>query len=118
MPVYVDPMVNHGKRIGHAGPSWCHMIADTRDELHRMANAIGLKRGWFQKESNFPHYDIGTKGKRDQAIRLGAIACERHAFVEHMRRIRGNGRKTCPGCGYPTADGYYCGECMCENDGV
>jgi hypothetical protein len=88
MAVYVDPMVDHGKRIGRAGPRWCHMIADSLDELHEMAARIGLKRGWFQPRS-FPHYDLGTAGKRAGAVLCGAIECDRRVFVDHMRRIRG-----------------------------
>lgn len=88
MPVYIDDMFNHGKRIGRAGPMWCHMIAASIAELHEMAGRIGLRRAWFQADGSTPHYDIGTVGKRELAIRLGAIACERVVFVGHMRRIR------------------------------
>ncbi len=87
MSVYVDRMTDHGKRIGRAGPCWCHMIADSVDELHAMARRIGLKREWFQDES-FPHYDIGTFEKRAQALALGATQCDSRTFVGHMRRIR------------------------------
>ncbi len=93
MPVYLDPMVDHGKRIGLAGPEWCHMIADTLDELHAMAERIGLRRAWFQPSSSAPHYDIGSGGLRALAVRLGAVECDRHAFVGHMRRLRAAGWK-------------------------
>jgi hypothetical protein len=46
----------------------CHMIADTDDELHAMAAAIGVARRWHQGD----HYDI-AKSKREQAIKLGAV---------------------------------------------
>lgn len=93
MAVYLDPMVDHGKCIGRAGPRWCHMIADTLDELHAMAARIGLRRSWFQAHSNTPHYDIGTDGKRALAIAAGAVECDRFVFVEHMRRARAAGWK-------------------------
>lgn len=86
MPCYVDNMINYGRRIGNAGPNWCHLIADTPDELHAMAARIGLLRRWFQ-DGRRPHYDIGTYRVRDLAISFGAITCERRDFVEHMRRI-------------------------------
>lgn len=85
--VYVDSMFK-AKRIGAAGPYWCHMIADTLDELHTMADKIGLKRAWFQND-RFPHYDIGTLQRRNLAISLGAVICDRRTFVGHMQRIRG-----------------------------
>lgn len=49
----------------------CHMVADTVEELHIMADKIGVKRKWFQG-SKRPHYDICIR-KRNLAIRLGAI---------------------------------------------
>lgn len=89
MPVYLDPMVNHRRRIGRAGPRWCHMIADSLDELHAMADRIGMRRFWFQgTRASLPHYDIGTDAKRAAAIAAGAIDCDRAVFVQHLRRIR------------------------------
>lgn len=90
MSVYLDPMVDHGKSIGRAGPSWCHMIADTLDELHAMASRIGLRRSWFQY-GNTPHYDIGTDRIRALAVAAGAVECDRRVFVAHVRRLRAAG---------------------------
>jgi hypothetical protein len=89
MNVYVDAMIDYGKRIGHAGPRWCHMIADTLDELHAMAARIGLRRSWFQNPSSGAHYDIGTERIRALAVAAGAVECDRNAFVGHSRRLRG-----------------------------
>jgi hypothetical protein len=88
MPVYLDPMVDHGKRIGRAGPRWCHMIADTLDELHKTAECATMRRSWFQADARVPHYDIGSDRVRQLAIEYGAIECDRSTFVNHMRRIR------------------------------
>lgn len=88
MPVYVDELVNHHRRIGRAGPFWCHLIADTPEELHDIAARIGLKADWFQRHSSTPHYDIGSERIRAHAVKLGAIECDRYAFVGHLRRIR------------------------------
>jgi hypothetical protein len=85
--VYLDPMVDHGKRIGRAGPRWCHMIADSLDELHGLAVRIGLRRAWFQSGSS-PHYDLGSERVRGAAIGAGAIECDRRTFVAHLQRIR------------------------------
>ena len=51
MPVYVDNQKNPYGRM-----KMCHMLADTLEELHAMADLIGIKRKWFQNEST-PHYD-------------------------------------------------------------
>ena len=85
MSVYVDvPRWKLGRMV------MCHMIADSLDELHEMATKLGLKRDWFQDRASTPHYDV-CKRKRVQAVRLGAIACDRRAFVGHVRRIRAEG---------------------------
>jgi len=45
-----------------------HMIADSDQELHAMADRIGVKRKWFQSD----HYDI-CLAMRIKAIAAGAI---------------------------------------------
>lgn len=57
----------------------CHMIADTLDELHMMADKIGMERRWFQAppKASHPHYDI-PENKRAKALAHGAIeVCQR-----------------------------------------
>jgi len=66
MPVYVDDAF-----IPYGRMKMCHMIADTEEELHTMADIVGLRRQWFQSGSK-PHYDV-CKSKRSEAIRQGAI---------------------------------------------
>lgn len=84
MSVYVDAAVNRFR-----GMLMCHMIADTPEELHAMAEHIGMKRAWFQEppKASFWHYDV-AKTKRDIAIASGAIECDARTFVGHLRRIR------------------------------
>lgn len=68
MVVYVDDM--YLSTMGQYGRmKMSHMIADTDEELHRMADRIGVKRKWFQGD----HYDISML-KRTAAIHYGAIA--------------------------------------------
>lgn len=70
----------------------CHLIADTPDELHAMADRIGVARRWFQAppKASFWHYDI-AKSKRALAVTAGAIECDRNTFVVALRRIRASG---------------------------
>ena len=84
MGVYVDPMWDHGKRIGRAGPEWCHLLADTADELHRMADAIGLRRKWFQGD----HYDIGSVHIRNLALLNGAVELTGREWLLKVKEIR------------------------------
>jgi len=67
MTVFVDDMFKYPMgRFRRMKMS--HMIADTDEELHLMADAIGANCKWFQGD----HYDISI-GKRILAIENGAI---------------------------------------------
>lgn len=63
MTVYVDNM-----RAPDGRMVMCHMIADSVNELHAMADAIGVARRWYQGD----HYDIALS-KRSLAIAKGAV---------------------------------------------
>lgn len=69
MTVYVDDMQAPFKPDHAPGRTYvmCHMIADTEEELHLMADRIGVARKWYQGD----HYDI-AKSKRELAIKAGA----------------------------------------------
>lgn len=66
MTVYVDNM-----RAKYGRVVLCHMVADTLDELHAMADRIGVVRKWFQEHASYPHYDISL-AKRALAVQAGA----------------------------------------------
>jgi len=66
MTVYVDDM-----RTPYKGMLMSHMIADTLDELHEMADKIGVSREHFQDKPGLPHYDISQK-KKALALKHGA----------------------------------------------
>lgn len=83
MGVYVDCEKNQYRHM-----IMSHLVADTVDELHAMAQRLGLKRSWFQQSRNgMPHYDI-CQTKREQAIKLGAEVIDRRKMVELMRKNR------------------------------
>lgn len=84
MSVYVDEPVNpFGRMI------MCHMMATSLEELHGMADRIGIARKWFQDKRGAPHYDI-SKSKRELAVKLGAIECNRYLIVPLMWYWRGD----------------------------
>lgn len=75
MTIYVDelkrfPCKGYLYRISDGG-FWCHMTADSLEELHNMAALIGMKRSWFQ-DTTVPHYDL-VFSRRQKALELGAI---------------------------------------------
>jgi hypothetical protein len=87
MPVYVDPLMEHGGSATFRWTTSCHMYADTLDELHTMAAAIGMKRAWFQDKPSMPHYDL-VPARRAKAVKLGAVEHTRYEMVEFMRKRR------------------------------
>lgn len=82
MAVYVDSPVWEWR-----GRLWCHLLADSLDELHAFARSIGLKPEWFQHRARFPHYDI-TEAKRKKAVAFGAIEADNRTIVEKAIRLR------------------------------
>lgn len=89
MAVYVDEIADwsvvaaaRGLRHTH----WCHLLADTREELHAFADRLGLRRAWFQDDPVRWHYDI-TPGMRRRAVALGAEQID-HARVAQLMNER------------------------------
>lgn len=67
MTVYVDPLIRHGSGL------WCHMATDgPAEELHEMAERIGLRRQWFQAHPRMDHYDLRAS-VRKKALAAGAV---------------------------------------------
>lgn len=71
MTVYVDELQRYPTKIRCFVAGSCHLMADTVDELHELAQRIGLRREWFQPLSS-PHYDL-TASKREKALAAGAV---------------------------------------------
>ena len=88
--VYVDPLNIWG---GDEAPFCfrnkpsCHLYADSLDELHAFAKRIGLRYEWFQNNRTLQHYDL-TVGRREAAIKLGAIQHDRRQAIEKWRELR------------------------------
>jgi hypothetical protein len=75
MTVYVD-----NEQITWRGKKWCHLVADSLDELHAFAGGLGLRRAWFQDQASYPHYDV-TVSVRDRALALGASHGDRRTII-------------------------------------
>lgn len=82
MAVYVDNV-----QIAWRGRQWCHLVADSLDELHWFAKSLGLKRTWFQAHASLPHYDV-TVEIRAIALSRGAIAADRRTLVSRGRQLK------------------------------
>lgn len=91
MAVYVDELVWEWR-----GRTWCHLLADTEEELHHFAGRVGLARFKCQRRPGRPwrdHYDLDDRA-RLEAVRLGAIEITFHEAGLHVaaRRRRLLGR--------------------------
>lgn len=83
MAVYVDnAQIPYGRML------MSHMLADTREELFAMADAIGLDRRHVQHlgQSN-EHFDI-SKGYRTKALAKGAVELDRRGLAKLIRKRR------------------------------
>ena len=85
MAVYVDNFYDTGVR--YRGMKMCHMVADTRVELLKMVDTIGVNRKWIQsKDTPREHFDI-CYSKRVLAVKAGAVEIHFKQMAE-MTRIR------------------------------
>ena len=89
MGVYVDEPIY--ERYGFR---WCHLTADSVEELHAFAARVGLRRSRFQTKPGRPwvdHYDI-TEDTRRKAVALGATEITLREMGAHLARKRENAR--------------------------
>lgn len=82
MAVYVDNV-----QIKWQGAIWCHLVADTLEELHQFAVLLGLKREWFQDSASYPHYDIILE-QRDRALLMGATLGTRRQIITAAKNLK------------------------------
>lgn len=99
MAVYVDNAFIQADVLSIYSSRWCHMTADTTEELKAFAKKIGLRASWIQNEgTNIEHFDL-TEGKRRQAVKAGALeitwretaiqlSCRAHGVPFDLSRIR------------------------------
>lgn len=91
MAVYVDDMrARFGRMV------MCHMLADTDEELHAMADRIGVARKWHQCGGTYKsHYDIALS-KRALAVAAGAVEIKKAQVAEILRARRRAVRTSTP----------------------
>ena len=85
MSAYVDPIRHYPGLAAHLPVQhWCHMTADTVEELHAMAAAIGMPRRVFQDHAYRWHYDL-TAPRRAMAVEMGALEISSRDMIRIMR---------------------------------
>ncbi|WP_151449179.1 DUF4031 domain-containing protein [Lacisediminimonas profundi] len=82
MAAYVDNVA-----IEWRGNAWCHLVADSLNELHEIARRLGLRHEWFQVSASYPHYDL-TAQTRARAIALGVLVGDRRQIIQCARALK------------------------------
>jgi Protein of unknown function (DUF4031) len=83
--VYVDDF-----RVPWRGRRWCHLTADSEEELHVFAGRLGIPQRGFHHDPARPwkaHYDI-PEAVREEALRLGARPITRREAARMQRERR------------------------------
>ena len=94
MAVYVDELRGYDTdsikpEARRYGRQWCHLTADTEEELHAFAARLGLRRAWYQVGGRkawhwyLSHYDL-VPSKRALAVRLGAEEVKLREMAERF----------------------------------
>jgi len=82
MAIYVDFVC-----IEFRGHKWCHMLADTLQELHEFAALIDVDKRLFHRNASYPHYDV-TVQMRETAIEYGALPSDRRKIIECAKKLK------------------------------
>jgi Ser/Thr protein kinase RdoA (MazF antagonist) len=91
--VYIDDF-----RVPWRGRSWSHLTADTAEELHEFAAALGIPSRGFHHNPERPwkdHYDCPEQ-IRARALELGATPIGRREAADRLRAKRDEHRAAAP----------------------
>lgn len=93
MATSVDQLKDHSSsvtgQVARVSTTWCHLTADSLEELHEMADRIGMRRAWDQPHALLHRcHDDLTPARRAAAIQLGAVEVN---TKEHLRRLMAQG---------------------------
>ena len=84
MACYVDAVRSY-PTAGLRFTEFCHLLADTREELHAMADQLGIPRRFFQEHPWRWHHDL-PEHLRAEAVALGAREVGMHEVGALLRR--------------------------------
>jgi hypothetical protein len=70
--LYVDRLIDYTGRVPYRHKVWCHLVADTDDELLAAAAELGGSEEWLQGSRGWDtHFDLPAPWRAD-AVALGA----------------------------------------------
>jgi hypothetical protein len=71
--LYVDRLIDYTGRVPYRHKVWCHLVADTDDELLAAAAMLGGADEWMQGTRGWDtHFDLPAPW-REAALELGAV---------------------------------------------
>jgi hypothetical protein len=83
MSVYVNSLrQRRNTTIAWPYLNYCHMTADSKEELFEIALKLRLHWEWFHQTKKKFYFPLNT-GRRQAAIELGAIECD-----DRRKRVR------------------------------
>ena len=86
MACYVDAIRSY-PNAGLRHTDFCHLLADTREELDAMAHALGIPDRFFQDHPWRWHHDLPAP-LRPRAVELGAREVTMHEVGALLRARR------------------------------
>ena len=91
MACYVDPLFSATPRTAQArswGSRWCHMVADSPEELLAMMARLGLRSRYLQDAGTWgEHVDL-VPSKRALAVKLGVVELTRREMGQRWLERR------------------------------
>jgi hypothetical protein len=84
---YVDRLIDYTGRVPYRHKVWCHLVADSDDELMACADALGVSEVWLQGTRGWDaHFDLPAP-LRPAALSLGAVDVD-YRFMGRRTRAR------------------------------
>lgn len=83
---FIDATVGSGDRRFRS--RWCHLVADSTDELLQFAGRLGMDERWLQRRGEpGEHFDV-PEPRRDRAVLCGAVEISWRESVALVRAHR------------------------------
>jgi len=84
---YVDRLIDYTGRVPYRHKVWCHLVADSDQELLACAAELGLSEAWLQGSRSWDtHFDLPAP-LRPAAMQLGAVEVD-FRFMGRRTRAR------------------------------
>lgn len=87
MTVYVDDLRFTRAGVKKARVKYCHMVADSLEELHAFAKQIKVEPHFFHRARSCHHYDI-VEHQKLAALVLGAVSVRSREIVRIGKEMK------------------------------